>query len=66
MSLFDSACRTIVIIVVAPSRKGEEKLFYGGEGEVGMAIENKVSIGGIERLIYAGFSLADLSRCLIG
>ena len=65
MSLFDSACKTIVIIVVAPSRKGEEKLFYGGEGEVGMAIENKVSIGGIYRLMYSGFSLSGLWKCLI-
>ena len=51
--------------VELPSSKSEEKFFYRGE-EVGRTFVNKVSIGGIERLIYAGFSLADLSQCLIG
>ena len=45
MGLFASRSRTIVSIVEVPGSKGEEKFLYRGEGEVGRAIVNKVSIG---------------------
>ena len=66
MGLFASRCITTVISVEPPSSKGEEKFFYRGEGEVGRTFINKVSIGGIEGLMYGGFSLADLLQCLMG
>ena len=65
MGLLASRSITIVNNVELPCSKSEEKFFYRGE-EVGRTFVNKVSIGGIERLIYGGFALADLLQCFVG
>ena len=44
----------------SPRIAREEKLYYRRKEEVGKAIVNKESIGGIERLMCSGFSLAEL------
>ena len=66
MCLFASRSITILSNVELPSSKSEETFFYRGEGEFGRTFVNKVCIGRIERVIYNGFSLADLSQCLFG
>ena len=42
-----------------PRAKRRGKLLYYGEKEVGRAIVNEESIGGIESLKYSDFSLAE-------